>query len=126
MFMDLHTFQMVPRNYRIHCHCFTGNYASCQRWLNTFPNLFVGLTPVITYNSARPAQEVAACIPLDRLLLETDAPYFVPLEVISLYLFVIIFVVTSTKGSNACISAYLDSVQNIKLCSVSGSNFILS
>ncbi|XP_041348706.1 uncharacterized protein LOC121368161 [Gigantopelta aegis] len=70
--------RIVPRNYKIHCHCFTGNYTSCQKWLNMFPNLYVGLTPVITYNTAKPAQEVAEFIPLERLLLETDAPYFVP------------------------------------------------
>ncbi|XP_041348731.1 uncharacterized protein LOC121368175 [Gigantopelta aegis] len=70
--------RIVPRNYKIHCHCFTGNYTSCKKWLNMFPNLYVGLTPVITYNTAKPAQEVAEFIPLERLLLETDAPYFVP------------------------------------------------
>ncbi|CAL1534539.1 unnamed protein product, partial [Lymnaea stagnalis] len=48
------------------------------RWLAPFPNLFLGLTPLITYLSAREAANTAQHIPLDRLLLETDAPYFVP------------------------------------------------
>ncbi|XP_069101687.1 uncharacterized protein [Argopecten irradians] len=68
----------VPRNYRIHCHCFTGNYESAKKWLDLFPNLYIGLTPLVTYRTATPTHEVARFIPLDRLLLETDAPYFIP------------------------------------------------
>ncbi|XP_060064633.1 putative deoxyribonuclease TATDN2, partial [Ylistrum balloti] len=68
----------VPRNYRIHCHCFTGDYESAKKWMNLFPNLYIGLTPLVTYRTATPTHEVARFIPLDRLLLETDAPYFIP------------------------------------------------
>ncbi|XP_021367549.1 uncharacterized protein LOC110459549 isoform X2 [Mizuhopecten yessoensis] len=70
--------ETVPRNYRIHCHCFTGNYQSAKKWMNLFPNLYIGLTPLVTYRTATPSHEVARFIPLDRLLLETDAPYFIP------------------------------------------------
>ncbi|XP_033746086.1 uncharacterized protein LOC117331467 [Pecten maximus] len=70
--------ETVPRNYRIHCHCFTGDYESAKKWMNLFPNLYIGLTPLVTYRTATPSHEVARFIPLDRLLLETDAPYFIP------------------------------------------------
>ncbi|XP_013068829.2 uncharacterized protein LOC106056566 [Biomphalaria glabrata] len=70
--------ELVPRDYRIHAHCFTRNMGVAERWLDAFPNLFIGLTPLISYRSAVDACNTACHIPLDRLLLETDAPYFVP------------------------------------------------
>ncbi|XP_061182217.1 uncharacterized protein LOC133190547 [Saccostrea echinata] len=70
--------QMVPRHYKIHCHCFTGDFTSAKLWLNHFPNLYIGLTPLVTYRTAKGARDVAKFIPLKRLLLESDAPYFVP------------------------------------------------
>ncbi|CAL1541426.1 unnamed protein product [Lymnaea stagnalis] len=70
--------ELVPRDHKIHVHCFTRNEHKARHWLDSFPNLYLGLTPVITYQSAVEPMTVAARIPLDRLLLETDAPYFVP------------------------------------------------
>lgn len=58
-----------------------GNFESAQKWLNLFPNLYIGLTPVVTYRTAVPTHNVARFIPLERLLLETDAPYFIPRSV---------------------------------------------
>ncbi len=71
-------FQMVPRDYKIHCHCFTAAYANDKLWLDAFPNLYIGLTPLVTYRTATPTHDTAMNIPLNRLLLETDAPYFIP------------------------------------------------
>lgn len=74
----LEYFQMVPRDYKIHCHCFTGDFKSAKLWLDHFPNLYIGLTPLVTYKTATGARDVAKFISLRRLLLESDAPYFVP------------------------------------------------
>ncbi|KAK3786201.1 hypothetical protein RRG08_020344 [Elysia crispata] len=68
----------VPPDHKIHRHCFTQDLSTAQRWLDAFPNMFIGFTPVITYRSAQDPAIAASQIPLDRLLLETDAPYFVP------------------------------------------------
>lgn len=38
----------------------------------------IGLTPLVTFPRARHLHHVAAKVPLDRLVLETDAPYFLP------------------------------------------------
>ena len=38
----------------------------------------VGLTPLITLSQTQDLLEVVKEIPLDRLVLETDAPYFLP------------------------------------------------
>ena len=76
---------MVPREWRIHRHCFTQDIDTAREWLAAFPNMYFGFTPLITRKSAPRQQksvdtirEAAAGIPLERLLLETDAPYFVP------------------------------------------------
>lgn len=74
----LEYFQMVPWDYKIHCHCFTGDFTSAKLWLDHFPNLYIGLTPLVTYRTATGARDVAKFISLSRLLLESDAPYFVP------------------------------------------------
>ncbi|RUS75965.1 hypothetical protein EGW08_016272 [Elysia chlorotica] len=69
---------VLPKEHKIHAHCFTRGFAMAQRWMDAFPNLWLGFTPLITYRTATDAIESAANIPLNRLLLETDAPYFVP------------------------------------------------
>lgn len=68
----------VPSDYRIHCHCFTKSFKLAKEWLALFPNLYIGLTPLVTYPSAKEVHDTARNIPLERLLLETDTPYFVP------------------------------------------------
>ncbi|XP_057700969.1 putative deoxyribonuclease TATDN2 [Corythoichthys intestinalis] len=68
----------VPRDYKIHRHCFTNSYAVIQPFLEEFPNMYVGFTALITYSSAMEARDAVRKIPLDRIVLETDAPYFLP------------------------------------------------
>ena len=34
----------VPPNYRIHLHCFNGDWDLCQRWQNKFSGLKIGIT----------------------------------------------------------------------------------
>ncbi|XP_061730727.1 putative deoxyribonuclease TATDN2 isoform X2 [Nerophis ophidion] len=68
----------VPRDYKIHRHCFTNSYPVIEPFLEEFPNLYVGFTALITYPSAFPARDAACKVPLSRIVLETDAPYFLP------------------------------------------------
>jgi len=67
-------------NHRIHLHCFTGYWSIAQKYLRHFPNLCIGVTPLVTSDFSYNVSELAEKISLDRLLLETDAPYFVPQE----------------------------------------------
>nr|XP_015815258.2 putative deoxyribonuclease TATDN2 [Nothobranchius furzeri] len=71
----------VPREYKIHRHCFTNSYSVIEPFLTEFPNLYVGFTALITYSSATEARNAVRKIPLNRIVLETDAPYFLPRQV---------------------------------------------
>ncbi|XP_073708666.1 putative deoxyribonuclease TATDN2 [Garra rufa] len=71
----------VPRDYKIHRHCFTNRYSVIEPFLSEFTNLCVGFTGLVTYHHAAEARDAVKKIPLDRILLETDAPYFLPRQV---------------------------------------------
>ena len=49
-----------------------------EAWLSAYPASKIGLTGLVTFDHAKSVHEVARHIPLDKLLLETDAPYFLP------------------------------------------------
>ena len=57
-------------------HCFSGSWETAREILGL--GMYIGLGGVVTFKNARHAVEVAQNIPLDRLLLETDAPYMAP------------------------------------------------
>jgi len=75
--------QLLPHDYRVHRHCFTGNWQEGEHWLHKFPHSYVGVTPLVTQRNARsaPVRDFVKNVPLDKLLLETDTPYFIPYEV---------------------------------------------
>ncbi|XP_066100789.1 putative deoxyribonuclease TATDN2 [Saccopteryx bilineata] len=73
--------KFVPSDYKIHRHCFTGSYPVIEPLLRHFPNMSVGFTAVLTYSSAWQAREALKQIPLERIIVETDAPYFLPRQV---------------------------------------------
>uniref|UniRef100_A0A673VBF4 TatD DNase domain containing 2 n=1 Tax=Suricata suricatta TaxID=37032 RepID=A0A673VBF4_SURSU len=68
----------VPQDYRIHRHCFTGSHRLIEPLLKYFSNMFIGFTALLTYSSAWEARDALLNIPLERILVETDAPYFLP------------------------------------------------
>ncbi|XP_043564470.1 putative deoxyribonuclease TATDN2 isoform X1 [Chiloscyllium plagiosum] len=68
----------VPKDYRIHRHCFTGRYEVIEPFLQEFSNLSVGFTALLTYPTAVMAREAVKRIPIERIVVETDAPYFLP------------------------------------------------
>ena len=57
-------------------HCYSGS-AEMAKWLVS-RGWYIGFTGVLTFKNARKALEVAASIPLDRIVLETDCPYMSP------------------------------------------------
>ena len=57
-------------------HCFTGNTATARRVLDAGYHL--SLAGIVTFPRAVELKDVAAFVPLDRLLIETDSPYLAP------------------------------------------------
>lgn len=57
-------------------HCFSGNVDHLPAFLEL--GCFISLTGVVTFKNAGALRAVAAEIPIDRLLLETDSPYLAP------------------------------------------------
>lgn len=57
-------------------HCFSGSVEMMRQV--TALGLYIGLGGVATFKNARRPAAVAAAVPSDRLLLETDAPYMAP------------------------------------------------
>ena len=57
-------------------HCYSGS-AEMAKWL-VDRGWYIGFTGVLTFKNARKTLEVAAAIPLERIVLETDCPYMSP------------------------------------------------
>ena len=57
-------------------HCYSGSAEMAAELVKR--GRYIGFTGVLTFKNARKALEVAASIPLDRLVLETDCPYMTP------------------------------------------------
>jgi TatD DNase family protein len=60
-------------------HSFTGDLATAEACLAM--GLYISFAGMITYKNAQNLRNVAAKIPLDRLLVETDSPYLAPVPV---------------------------------------------
>lgn len=57
-------------------HCFSGSVEMMRE--ATKLGIYIGLGGVVTFKNARKAVEVAAEVPIEYLVLETDAPYMSP------------------------------------------------
>lgn len=57
-------------------HCFSGSAEMAKEVLKL--GMYIGLGGAVTFKNARKPLEVAAIVPDDRLLIETDSPYMTP------------------------------------------------
>jgi TatD DNase family protein len=57
-------------------HCFSYSPELAQEYVKM--GYYIGIGGVVTFKNAKKLKETAACIPLDRILLETDCPYLSP------------------------------------------------
>ncbi len=57
-------------------HCYSGSAEMVREIVDW--GMYVGFTGVVTFNNAKRPCEAAAAVPLDRLVIETDAPYMAP------------------------------------------------
>ncbi|MBO7748070.1 TatD family hydrolase [Paenibacillus sp. MWE-103] len=57
-------------------HCYSGSWETAKQCLDM--NFYISFGGPLTFQNARVPKEVMAKVPLDRLLIETDAPYLAP------------------------------------------------
>ncbi len=58
-------------------HCFTDDWDTARRALDL--NFHISFSGIVTFHNAKALREVAAKVPLERMLIETDAPYLAPM-----------------------------------------------
>ncbi|WP_287978574.1 TatD family hydrolase [Sphingomonas sp.] len=58
----------------IHCFTASGAFADAAMALG----LYISISGIVTFKNARDLQDTAARLPIDRLLIETDAPFLAP------------------------------------------------
>jgi TatD DNase family protein len=57
-------------------HCFTGEWEHARRALDA--GFLISFAGNITFPKAQPIRDAAALVPIDRMLVETDAPFLAP------------------------------------------------
>ncbi|MHB8915779.1 MAG: TatD family hydrolase [Thiobacillus sp.] len=57
-------------------HCFTESIAVAQAAMDM--NFYISFSGIVTFKNATAIRDVAAYVPLDRMLIETDSPYLAP------------------------------------------------
>jgi TatD DNase family protein len=58
-------------------HCFTEDEAVARQALDL--GFYISFSGILTFKSAQSLRDVAAMVPMDRLLIETDSPYLAPM-----------------------------------------------
>lgn len=69
----------ILQNYKLKdviFHCFSGNAEFAQKCIDK--GYYIAIGGVVTFKNAKDLKEAAKIIPIDKLLLETDAPYLAP------------------------------------------------
>jgi TatD DNase family protein len=69
---------VLPTDWNIHVHCFTSSLSLAMDLLESFSNLYLGFTGILTFKNAEDIRDVVRHTPITRLLLETDGPYLAP------------------------------------------------
>lgn len=57
-------------------HCFTEDWDMAKKAIDL--GFYISFSGIVTFNNAKELQAVAKKVPLDRMLVETDAPYLTP------------------------------------------------
>ena len=68
--------EMGKGHYRGVIHCFTASAEFAERALEL--GFYISMSGIVTFKNARDLAAVAASVPADRLLIETDSPFLAP------------------------------------------------
>jgi TatD DNase family protein len=69
--------EMAKGAFKAVLHCYTGGAGLARRGVEL--GLYVSFSGVLSFNKSEELRAVAASVPSDRLLVETDAPYLAPM-----------------------------------------------
>ena len=75
---EVDTLDLLRAHARAHgvLHCFTESWSMAKQALDM--GFFISISGIVTFKNADNVREVAAQVPADRLLIETDAPFLAP------------------------------------------------
>ncbi len=78
---EVRTLEILGKHYRSGgpagvMHCFTGSLAMARSCLEM--GFHISFSGMLTFPKAHDIRQVAGAVPMDRLLIETDAPYLAP------------------------------------------------
>jgi TatD DNase family protein len=68
--------EMAKGTFKAVLHCYTGGRELALKAIEL--GLHIGFTGIVTFKKSQVLRDLAAELPLDRLLVETDAPYLAP------------------------------------------------
>jgi TatD DNase family protein len=68
--------EMAKGKFRALLHCFSSSRALAERAVEL--GLYVSFSGIITFKNSQQLRDIAKDLPLDRLLVETDAPFLAP------------------------------------------------
>jgi len=74
--IDILREEMAKGTFKGLIHCFTGTQKLADAALEL--GLYISVSGIATFKNSQPLRDVIESVPLDRLLVETDAPYLAP------------------------------------------------
>jgi TatD DNase family protein len=74
--LDMIETEWAPKGLGGILHCFTGDWEHARRAMDC--GFLISFAGNITFPKAQPIRDVAVQVPLDRMLVETDAPFLAP------------------------------------------------
>jgi TatD DNase family protein len=75
--IDIMTSEMKNAEFTGVIHCFTASYEFAKKALDL--GMYISVAGIVTFKNASELQSTISRLPLDRLLVETDAPYLAPM-----------------------------------------------
>jgi TatD DNase family protein len=68
--------EMTKGSFRAVLHCYTGGRDLAMKAISL--GLSISFTGILTFKKSQPLRDLAAELPVDRIMVETDAPYLAP------------------------------------------------
>ena len=68
--------EMKNSNLKVLIHCFTGSKSFAKKLIDI--NCYISVSGIITFKKTEELTDAVSCIPMEKLLVETDSPYLAP------------------------------------------------